>query len=234
MDIGLLEFCLREHLNKVAVRRMVVLDPLKVTITNFQEGTEILTSEDNPEAEVHTYHDIPFSKEIYIEREDFMEDAPKKFFRLAPGKMVRLKAAYIIQCDEVVKDEQGNITELKCTYFPDSRSGSDTSGIVVKGTLHWVSVAHAKEVEIRMYDRLFTEEHLDGAEGDFKDYINPHSLDIIAKAYAEPALADATITDRFQFLRKGYFCLDSNSTADKLIFNRTVTLKDTWAKEMKK
>ena len=234
VDIGLLEFCLREHLNKVAVRRMVVLDPLKVTITNFQEGTEILTSEDNPEAEVHTYHDIPFSKEIYIEREDFMEDAPKKFFRLAPGKMVRLKAAYIIQCDEVVKDEQGNITELKCTYFPDSRSGSDTSGIVVKGTLHWVSVAHAKEVEIRMYDRLFTEEHLDGAEGDFKDYINPHSLDIIAKAYAEPALADATITDRFQFLRKGYFCLDSNSTADKLIFNRTVTLKDTWAKEMKK
>ena len=234
VDIGLLEFCLREHLNKVAVRRMVVLDPLKVTITNFQEDTEILQSEDNPEAEVHTYHDIPFSKEIYIEREDFMEDAPKKFFRLAPGKMVRLKAAYIIQCDEVVKDEQGNITELKCTYFPDSRSGSDTSGIVVKGTLHWVSVAHAKEVEIRMYDRLFTEEHLDGAEGDFKDYINPHSLDIIAKAYAEPALADATITDRFQFLRKGYFCLDSNSTADKLIFNRTVTLKDTWAKEMKK
>ncbi len=234
VDIGLLEFCLREHLNKVAVRRMVVLDPLKVTITNFQEGTEILQSEDNPEAEVHTYHDIPFSKEIYIEREDFMEDAPKKFFRLAPGKMVRLKAAYIIQCDEVVKDEQGNITELKCTYFPDSRSGSDTSGIVVKGTLHWVSVAHAKEVEIRMYDRLFTEEHLDGAEGDFKDYINPHSLDIIAKAFAEPALADATITDRFQFLRKGYFCLDSNSTADKLIFNRTVTLKDTWAKEMKK
>jgi glutaminyl-tRNA synthetase len=234
VDIGLLEFCLREHLNKVAVRRMVVLDPLKVTITNFQEGTEILTSEDNPEAEVHTYHDIPFSKEIYIEREDFMEDAPKKFFRLAPGKMVRLKAAYIILCDEVVKDEQGNITELKCTYFPDSRSGSDTSGIVVKGTLHWVSVAHAKEVEIRMYDRLFTEEHLDGAEGDFKDYINPHSLDIIAKAYAEPALADATITDRFQFLRKGYFCLDSNSTTNKLIFNRTVTLKDTWAKEMKK
>ena len=234
VDIGLLEFCLREHLNKVAVRRMVVLDPLKVTITNFQEGTEILQSEDNPEAIPHTYHDIPFSKEIYIEREDFMEDAPKKFFRLAPGKMVRLKAAYIIQCDEVVKDEQGNITELKCTYFPDSRSGSDTSGIVVKGTLHWVSVAHAKEVEIRMYDRLFTEEHLDGAEGDFKDYINPHSLDIIASAYAEPALADATITDRFQFLRKGYFCLDSNSTADKLIFNRTVTLKDTWAKEMKK
>ena len=234
VDIGLLEFCLREHLNKVAVRRMVVLDPLKVTITNFQEGTEILQSEDNPEAIPHTYHDIPFSKEIYIEREDFMEDAPKKFFRLAPGKMVRLKAAYIIQCDEVAKDEQGNITELKCTYFPDSRSGSDTSGIVVKGTLHWVSVAHAKEVEIRMYDRLFTEEHLDGAEGDFKDYINPHSLDIIAKAYAEPALADATITDRFQFLRKGYFCLDSNSTADKLIFNRTVTLKDTWAKEMKK
>ena len=234
VDIGLLEFCLREHLNKVAVRRMVVLDPLKVTITNFQEGTEILQSEDNPEAIPHTYHDIPFSKEIYIEREDFMEDAPKKFFRLAPGKMVRLKAAYIIQCDEVVKDEQGNITELKCTYFPDSRSGSDTSGIVVKGTLHWVSVAHAKEVEIRMYDRLFTEEHLDGAEGDFKDYINPHSLDIIAKAYAEPALADATISDRFQFLRKGYFCLDSNSTADKLIFNRTVTLKDTWAKEMKK
>jgi len=234
VDLGLLEFCVREHLNKTSIRRMVVLDPLKVTITNFPDSVEMIESEDNPEVENYTYRSIPFSKELYIEREDFMEDAPKKFFRLAPGKMVRLKAAYIIQCDEVVKDETGNITELKCTYFPDSRSGNDTSGIHVKGTLHWVSVEQSKKIEIRMYDRLFTEEHLDGAEGDFKDYINPKSLEIIETAYAEPALALAEINERFQFLRKGYFCMDKDSTPDHLIFNRTVTLKDAWTKEMKK
>ena len=234
VDIGLLEFCVREHLNKTSIRRMVVLDPLKVTITNFPDAVEMIESEDNPEVENYTYRSIPFSKELYIEREDFMEDAPKKFFRLAPGKMVRLKAAYIIQCDEVVKDETGNVIELKCTYFPDSRSGNDTSGINVKGTLHWVSVEQANKIEIRMYDRLFTEEHLDGAEGDFKDYINPKSLEVIKTAYAEPALALAELNQRFQFLRKGYFCLDKDSSNDTLIFNRTVTLKDNWQKDMKK
>jgi glutaminyl-tRNA synthetase len=173
---------------------------------------------------------VPFTREIYIEREDFMEVAPKKYFRLAPGQMVRLKSAYIIKCDDFVKDADGNITEVRCSYIPESKSGNDTSGINVKGTLHWVSAATALSVEIRLYDRLFTEENVGNAEGDFKDYINPNSLQIIAKAYAEPALAEATLTNRFQFLRKGYFCLDKDSTADKLVFNRTVTLKDTWAK----
>ena len=234
VDIGLLEFCVREHLNKTAIRRMVVLDPLKVSITNFGDTAEMIDSEEGAEEGIHKNRTIPFSNEIYIEREDFMEDAPKKFFRLTPGKMVRLKGAYIIQCDEVVKDSNGNIIELKCTYFPESRSGNDTSGLVVKGTIHWVSVAHATGIEVRMYDRLFTEENLDGAEGDFKDYINPHSLEVIATAYAEPAIATATLSERFQFLRKGYFCLDIDSTSNKMVFNRTVTLKDAWAKEMKK
>ena len=159
-----------------------------------------------------------------------MEVAPKKYFRLAPGQMVRLKSAYIIRCDSFIKDEEGNITEVLCSYFPQSKSGNDTSGITVKGTLHWVSVAHAKPIEVRLYERLFTEENVSNADGDFKDYINPHSLQIVSTAYAEPALTEAVVTDRFQFLRKGYFCLDKDSTADKLVFNRTVTLKDTWAK----
>ncbi|MFC4231973.1 glutamine--tRNA ligase/YqeY domain fusion protein [Parasediminibacterium paludis] len=230
IDFGLLEFCVREHLNKIAQRRMVVFDPLKVTISNYLNESETLSSENNPEDENGGNRAVPFTREIYIEREDFMEVAPKKYFRLAPGQMVRLKSAYIIKCDDFVKDAEGNITEVRCSYIPESKSGNDTSGINVKGTLHWVSAAHAIPVEIRLYDRLFTEENVGNAEGDFKDYINPNSLQVIAKAYAEPALAEATLADRFQFLRKGYFCLDKDSTANKLVFNRTVTLKDTWAK----
>ncbi|MBC7722868.1 MAG: glutamine--tRNA ligase, partial [Pedobacter sp.] len=230
IDFGLLEFCVREHLNKIAQRRMVVFDPLKVTITNYLNIEETLSSENNPEDENGGNRAVSFSKEIYIEREDFMEVAPKKYFRLAPGQMVRLKSAYIIKCDDFVKDADGNIIEVKCSYVPESKSGHDTSGINVKGTLHWVSVAHALPIEVRLYDRLFTEENVGNAEGDFKDYINPNSLQIVANAYAEPSLAEAALTDRFQFIRKGYFCLDKDSSTNKLVFNRTVTLKDTWAK----
>lgn len=235
IDVSLLEFCVREDLNKIALRRMVVIDPLKVILTNYSETEdEMLQSEDNPEAETITYREVPFSRELYIEREDFMENPPKKFFRLAPGQMVRLKSAYIIRCDEVIKDEQGNITELHCTYIPESKSGSDTSGIHVKGTLHWVSAKHAVSAELRLYDRLFKVEDPTSEEGDFKSYINPDSLQVIEHVYAEPALRNSKFDDRYQFLRKGYFCLDKDTNEEKLIFNRTVTLKDTWAKEQKK
>ena len=230
IDFSLLEFCVREHLNKIAQRRMVVFDPLKVVITNYELGEENLLSENNPEDENGGERNVPFSKEIYIEREDFMEVAPKKYFRLAPGQMVRLKSAYIIKCDEVVKDEAGNIVQLNCSYIPESKSGSDTSGINVKGTLHWVSVATAVPIEVRLYDRLFTEENVGAAEGDFKEYMNKDSLQILPIAYGEPSLGEATLQERHQFIRKGYFCLDKDSTKDKLVFNRTVTLKDTWAK----
>ncbi|HEY8513489.1 MAG TPA: glutamine--tRNA ligase/YqeY domain fusion protein [Cyclobacteriaceae bacterium] len=230
IDVGLLEFCVREHLNKVAERRMVVFDPLKVVITNYPEGkTEMLESENNPEAENGATRPVPFSRELYIEREDFMENPPKKYFRLAPGQMVRLKSAYIIRCDEVIKDASGNAVELRCSYLPESRSGADTSGVQVKGTIHWVSIPHAVEIEVRLYDRLFKVENPDEGEGDFTDYINPDSLTIIEKAYGEPELLTARAGEkRYQFLRKGYFCLDSSSTDNKLVFNRTVTLRDTW------
>lgn len=233
IDVGLLEFCVREHLNRVAQRRMVVFDPLKVVITNY-EGVEMLTSEDNPEDPATTHRDVPFSNELYIEREDFMENPPKKYFRLAPGQMVRLKSAYIIKCEEVVKDDAGNVTEIRCTYIPESKSGADTSGINVKGTLHWVSIAHAIHAEVRLYDRLFKVENVADEEGDFKDYINPDSLQVIQNAYAEPALANARFSDRYQFLRKGYFCMDKDTSEEKMVFNRAVTLKDAWAKEVKK
>jgi glutaminyl-tRNA synthetase len=232
IDVGLLEFCVREHLNKVAQRRMVVFDPLKVIITNYPEGaTEMVETENNPEDESAGKRTMPFSREILIEQEDFMENPPKKYFRLAPGQMVRLKSAYIIKCDEVVKDASGKITELHCSYIPESRSGSDTSGINVKGTLHWVSASHAVPVEVRLYDRLFKVEDVSDAEGDFKEHLNPDSLQVLPAVYAEPSLAKATLTDRFQFLRKGYFILDPDTTANKLVFNRTVTLRDTWAKQ---
>ncbi len=235
IDFGLLEFCVREHLNKISLRRMVVFDPLKVVITNYEEGrVELMQSENNPEDENGGYREVPFSRELYIEREDFMENPSKKYFRLAPGQMVRLKSAYIITCDEVLKDNTGNIIELRCSYLPESKSGGDSSGLKVKGTLHWVSVAHAVAAEIRLYDRLFTAENVDAAEGDFKDHINPDSLQVIQTAYAEPALTGSNLIDRYQFIRKGYFCLDKDSTNEKIIFNRTVTLKDTWAKEVKK
>jgi glutaminyl-tRNA synthetase len=234
IDVSLLEFCIREHLNKIALRKMVVFDPLKVVITNYTNDVELLTSEDNPEVEERTYREIPFSNEIYIEKEDFMENPPKKFFRLAPGQKVRLKSAYIIQCDEVIKDANGNISELRCTYLPESKSGADTSGIKVQGTLHWVSIKHAITAEVCLYDRLFRVEDPSNEEGDFKDYINPDSLQIIQSAYCEPSLKNAKFGERYQFIRKGYFCLDKTSSEEKVVFNRTVTLKDTWAKEKKK
>jgi glutaminyl-tRNA synthetase len=234
VDVGLLEFCLREHLNKISLRRMVVFDPLKVVITNYTGGEEILLSENNPEDPSGGEREIPFSNELYIEREDFMEVAPKKYFRLAPGQMVRLKSAYIIKCDEVIKDADGNITEVHCSYIPESKSGSDTSGINVKGTLHWVSVKHAISAEIRLYDRLFKVEDPTDEEGDFKEYLNPDSLKSIATAYAEPSLKNAKFDERYQFIRKGYFVLDKDSSASGMVFNRTVTLKDAWAKEVKK
>ncbi len=231
IDVGLLEFCVREHLNKIALRRMVVFDPLRVVITNFEAGrVEMLESEENPEAAMVTKRSVPFSRELYIEQEDFMEIPPKKFFRLAPGQMVRLKSAYIIRCDEVIKDGTGNVTEVRCTYIPESRSGSDTSGINVKGTLHWVSIPHAIRIETRLYDRLFRVEDVSQAEGDFKDYLNPESLQVLSAVYAEPALGTAKGEERYQFLRKGYFCLDPDSKDDKLIFNRTVSLRDMWKK----
>ena len=236
IDIGLLEFFVREHLNKVALRRMVVFDPLKVVITNYPEsaGIELLEGEDNPEDLNSAHREIPFGRELYIEQEDFMENPPKKYFRLFPGSMVRLKYAYIIRCDEVVKNEEGNITELRCTYIPESRSGNDTSGINVKGTLHWVEATNAITAEVRLYDRLFKVEDPSSEEGDFKDYINPDSLQVVKTVYAEPALKNAKMNDRYQFLRKGYFTLDSKDTYHRLVFNRTVTLKDAWAKEQKK
>lgn len=235
IDVGLLEFCVREHLNKIAERRMVVLQPLKVTITNYPEDkTEFLPSENNTEAENGGTREMPFSRTLWIEQDDFMENPPKKYFRLAPGQMVRLKSAYIIKCEEVIKDAAGNAVELRCSYIPESKSGSDTSGIQVKGVIHWVSALHAVPVEVRLYDRLFKVENVAEAEGDFKDYLNPDSLQIISTAYAEPAITKATLADRFQFLRMGYFTLDKDSITQKLVFNRTVTLRDMWAKEAKK
>ena len=230
VDVGLLEFFVREDLNKKALRRMVVFDPLKVIITNYTAIEETLYSENNPEDEYGGEREVPFSNELYIEREDFMENPPKKYFRLAPGQMVRLKSAYIIKCEEVIKDERGNVTEVRCTYIPESKSGNDTSGISVKGTLHWVSVKHAITAEVRLYDRLFKVEDPSSEENDFKDYINPGSLQIVPAAYLEPALKLAKSDDRYQFIRKGYFVLDKDSSASGMVFNRTVGLKDGWKK----
>lgn len=234
IDLSLLEYCIREHLNRIASRKMVIFDPLKVVITNYPETVEMLKSENNPEDPASGQREIPFSRELYIEKEDFMENPPKKFFRLSPGQKVRLKSAYIIQCDEAVKDEQGNLLELRCTYLPESRSGGDLTGMKVQGTLHWVSVPHAITVQLRLYDRLFRVEDPSNEEGDFKSYINPDSLKVIHNSFAEPGLEAANLQERYQFLRKGYFCLDRDSSPGKLIFNRTVTLKDAWAKEQKK
>jgi glutaminyl-tRNA synthetase len=232
IDLSLLEFCVREELNKTAWRRMAVLDPIKLVITNYPEDAEeILHGENNPEVEGgEGGRDIPFSKELWIEREDFMEEAPKKFFRLGPGLMVRLKNAYIVKCEGFVKDMHGEVTEVHCTYIPESKSGHDTSGINVKGTIHWVSVPHAKTAEVRLYDRLLKVEDPSEEEGDFKDYLNPDSLKVIT-AYLEPDMAQAEPAKGYQFIRKGYFCLDKTSTPDKLVFNRTVTLKDGWVKK---
>lgn len=235
IDVGLLEFCVREDLNRISNRTMVVMDPLKLVITNYEEGkSEMLQSEINPEMENSGFRDLPFSTELYIERDDFKEIPEKKYFRLAPGLMVRLKSAYIIKCESFDKDENGNITTVYCTYLPESKSGSDTSGIQVKGTIHWVEASSAIPVEVRLYDRLFGVEDPSSEDGDFKTYLNKNSLQVISNALGEPSLKNARVGDKFQFLRKGYFCVDTDSTSEKLIFNRTVALKDSWAKEQKK
>ena len=232
IDVGLLEFCARQDLNKVTPRVMAVLDPLKVTITNYPEGqVEELEAINNPEDESAGSRKIPFSREIYIERTDFLENAPRKFFRLSVGRTVRLKNAYIIECDEVVKDESGEIIELKCQYIENSRSGDDTSGMKVKGTIHWVSVPHAVEAEVRLYDRLFTDEAPAGhKDKDFLEFLNPNSLKVVT-GYVEPHLKTVKVGDNLQFMRIGYFAVDNDSTEDKLVFNRTVTLRDNWKKK---
>ena len=231
IDVGVLDFCIREDLNKSATRVMAVLDPLKVVITNYPAGqTEKLSIENNPEDTESGSRIVPFNNTLYIERDDFMEEPMKKFFRLGPGLMVRLKGAYIIQCDDFVKDELGNITELHCSYFPESRSGLDTSGINVKGVIHWVSVSHALKVEARLYDRLLILEDASQVGDDFKKFINPDSLTILPEIFVEPSLKEAKIGTNYQFMRKGYFCLDTDSTAENLVFNRTVGLKDSFKK----
>ena len=234
VEIALLEYCLREDLNKRATRVMVVLRPLKLTIINYPEGQiEELTAENNPEDPDSGTRKILFCRELYIEQEDFMEDPPKKFFRLAPGKEVRLKHAYIIKCEEVIRDRNENITELKCTYDPDSKTGGSTAGRKIKGTLHWVSAQHAKKAEVRMYNHLFTNENPANDQGHptLNSGLNTDSLEILRDCRIEPALEKAKPGDRFQFLRMGYFCADSKEfTPDNPVFNRAVTLRDTWAK----
>ncbi|MFW6145168.1 MAG: glutamine--tRNA ligase/YqeY domain fusion protein [bacterium] len=235
IDVALLENSIREDLNRRAQRVMTVLDPIKVVITNYPDDQEEdLDAVNNPEDESMGTRKVPFSKEIYIERDDFMEDPPKKFFRLAPGKEVRLRYAYFITCEGVVKDEFGDITEIRCTYDPESKGGKSPDGRKVKGTLHWVSAKHAVPVEVRLYDRLFMSENPSKVkeEGkDFKSSINPDSLNILENAMAEPFVKDAKPEDKFQFERKGYFCVDRYwKRGEKLVFNRTVTLRDTWAK----
>ena len=236
-DIALLEFHIKNELNKTAPRVMAVLNPVKLVITNYPEGKEeILIAENNPEDENAGTREMPFSRELYIEREDFREQANKKFFRLKLDKEVRLKSAYIIKANSVIKDENGEITEIHCTYDEDSRSGSgsEASKRRVKGTIHWVSIPHAIPAEVRLYDRLFTDEAPDShKDKDFKEFINPDSLKIIDNAFVEPSLKPAKIGDCFQFQRLGYFNVDDDSTSDKLVFNRTVPLRDSWAKQNK-
>ncbi len=233
IDVSLLEFCVREDLNKIAPRVMAVLNPVKLVITNYPDGkTEELEAENNPEEEVMTFRKVPFTKELYIERDDFQEEANKKFFRLTLGTEVRLKNAYIIKGESVIKDADGTIIEIHCTYDQDSRSGSgsEASQRKVKGTIHWVSINHAIEAQVRIYDRLFSQESPDGnKEIDFKEFINPNSLQVIT-GYLEPSLQSAQNLEHFQFQRLGYFCVDKDSTTQKLVFNKTVGLRDTWAK----
>lgn len=230
IDVGFLEFCVREDLNKRAIRAMAVLDPVRLIIENYPEGqSEMLHTDNNPEDEQAGTREIPFGRELYIEREDFMEEAPKKFFRLSPGRMVRLKSAFIVECTGFEKEADGTITEIRCRYFPESKSGQDTSGLSPKGVIHWVSAAHAVPAEIRLYDRLFSVEDPSSEEGDFKTYINPNSLQVIEKAMVEPSLKEARPGTYFQFLRKGYFVPDYETTSGKLVFNRTVGLKDSFS-----
>jgi glutaminyl-tRNA synthetase len=235
VDVGLLDFALREELNQSAGRLMAVLDPVKVVITNYPEGqTEEFSAENNPGDPEAGDRTVVFSREILIERSDFMEEPAKKYFRLAPGKEVRLKHAYYITCTDVVRDDAGEIVELRCTYDPESRGGETPDGRKVKGTLHWVSAAHAVDVEVRLFDRLFVKEEMNtlGADDDFRNYLNPESLQVLPAAKAEAAVADVQPGDRFQFLRHGYFCADTKDTAHGIpVINRITGLRDTWAKE---
>lgn len=233
IEMSFLEHCVREDLNKKAHRVMAVLDPIKLIITNYPEGkTEEMSIENNPEDAESGSRIVPFSRELYIEREDFMENPPKKYFRLFPGGKVRLKGAYIIECESVVKDENGEVTEIHCHYLENTRSGSDTSGLTVKGTIHWVSIPTAAKAEVRIYDLLFTVPNPADAEDEekgttFRDVLNPNSLKVIT-AYIEPALKAAKLGESYQFIRKAYFCLDKDSSSEKLVFNQTVSLKEAW------
>lgn len=234
VDMALLEFCVREHLNKIAPRVMAVLDPVRVVIDNYPEGqTETVEIENNPEDETAGTRMVPFSRELYIERDDFMENAPKKFFRMTLGNEVRLKGAYIVKCESVEKDAEGNITTIHCTYDADTRSGTGSaSNRKVKGTLHWVSAPDAIEAEVRLYDRLFKDPDPAGHKDvDFKEFLNENSLKVLTGCKLEPSLKEAKEGDRFQFQRLGYFCVDKDSKPGALVFNRTVGLKDTWAKQ---
>lgn len=236
IDVTKLENAVRDDLNKRAQRRMAVLRPLKVVIENYPEGeTELLETTNNPEDPEAGTRQVPFSRELYIEREDFMEDPPKKFFRLAPGREVRLRSAYFITCKEVVKDAEGNVTELRCTYDPASRGGNSPDGRKVKATLHWVSAKHAVPAEVRLFDRLFNAEAPESdKERNYLEFLNPNSLEVLPQAYLEPSLGEAQPGEKFQFERLGYFCVDPDSQPGKPVFNRTVSLKDTWAKEKDK
>ncbi|MBO5903123.1 MAG: glutamine--tRNA ligase/YqeY domain fusion protein [Tidjanibacter sp.] len=232
IDLSLMEFCLREDLNKIAERRMAVVDPIKVVITNYPEDkTEYFTAINNPEDENAGTRQVPFSREIYIERGDFMENPPKKYYRLAPGTEVRLRYSYLIKCEEVIKDAEGNVVELRCSYDPESGQGSSSDGRRVKGVIHWVSAAHAAEAEVRLYDNLFAKENPDDVEEGktFLDYLNPESM-VVKTAFVEPSLAEAKVGDKFQFERVGYFCADYDHTTEKPVFNRTVGLRDSWSK----
>ncbi len=232
IDVSMLEHSVREDLNKVALRRMAVLDPVKLTILNYPENDEIVHAVNNPENPESGKREVMFGKELYIERNDFMEDPPRKFFRLGPGRKVRLKYGYIIECTDFKKDpDTGQVTEIYCNYFPESKSGQDTSGIKAKGVLHWVNARYADKAEVRLYDRLFlVEDPLGQKDSDFKEFINPDSLEVLKDCYVEPALKEGRPLDHFQFERLGYFCVDRDSSSDKPVFNRTVALRDNWAK----
>ncbi|HBH61542.1 MAG TPA: glutamine--tRNA ligase, partial [Nitrospiraceae bacterium] len=237
VDMTLLEYCIREDLNRRAPRMMAVLRPLKVIITNYPEGGgEEIQAINNPEDPSAGTRKVPFTRELYIEQDDFMENPPKKFFRLAPGREVRLRYAYFITCVDVVKDGSGNIIELHCAYDPATRGGDAPDGRKVKSTLHWVSAEHSREAEVRLYEYLFVQANPeeDTEDKDFISKLNPHSLDVLQGCRVEPALSGATTGNTYQFERLGYFCVDPDSSADKLVFNRTVTLKDTWVKVQKR
>jgi len=236
IDVALLEHCIRVDLNKKAMRVMVVLNPIKVVITNYPETSELLDATNNPEDENSGTRKIPFSKVIYIDKDDFMENPPKKYFRLSPDNEVRLRYAYFIKCQKIIKDKNGDIIELQCTYDPASRGGNSPDGRKVKGTIHWVSAEHAIDVEVRLFDRLFNayDPEIYPEGGSYKDNLNPESLKVLPNCKAEPYLNNVNVLDKFQFERLGYFCVDPDSTKDKIVFNRTVTLKDSWAKIEKK